>query len=224
MGLGALALVAAAVVTTDHLGTFEVRKLKTQISELKREKAEMVLYAQRLSAARRVAQVTVVEQYDSAAAGPVTVLHWQQISPSGLLGPREIIEVKGTQVYFEALVIKFEHELVGRATPEHETSLAMFRRAFGERQAPVTGHPLDQTAPIEVAGQSRPDALHDRLWKRFWRLVDDPMMAAEYGVRVAQCEAPSVVVKPGQIWEVSLDHAGGLNIRKLADRPATETD
>ena len=51
-------------------------------------------------------------------------------------------------------------------------------------------------------------------------------IAAKYGIRVAQCEAPSVPLAPGQTWEVTLDAAGGLNVRKIGgrtieQRPAT---
>ena len=53
--------------------------------------------------------------------------------------------------------------------------------------------------------------------------VDVDRLARQFGVRVAQAEAPSVRVKPGQVWEVTLDSAGGLNLKLLglrADEPA----
>jgi len=219
LGVGAVVVAAAAVVTTDRFNVFEVRRLKSQISDLERQKAEMLLYAQRLSASRRVAQVNVVEQHRDADGGFITVLRWQQIGQSGALGPPEIVEVKGGQVYFEAMVIKFEHDLIGQAAPGRETALAMFRRAFGDRQAPRTGQPLDQTAPLEGAVEPAPDSLQARLWKGFWALIEDSEMAAKYGVRVAQLEAPSAPVKVGQVWEVTLDATGGLNLRLIGQAP-----
>ena len=224
LGAGAIVVAAAAVFTTDHFNVFEVRRLKSQISQLQRQKAEMLLYAKRLSASRRVAQVNVVGQRRDPAGDPLTVLRWQQIGPSGALGPPEIIEVNGTQVYFEAMVIKFDYDLIGRAAPGKETTLAVFRRAFGERQAPWTGPSLDQTAPLEGAVAPAPDSLQAKLWKRFWELIDRPKLATEYGVRVAQCEAPSVPVRVGQVWEISLDAAGGLNIRKIGQQPAPQQE
>jgi len=63
------------------------------------------------------------------------------------------------------------------------------------------------------------DETHGELWKKFWRMADDPKLAAQYGVRIAQCEAPSVGVRPGQTWEVTLDAAGGMNLRKIRESP-----
>ncbi|MCG8404776.1 MAG: hypothetical protein MI923_06215 [Phycisphaerales bacterium] len=223
---GAFALVAAAVFTTDHFGAFEVRRLRSQINELEREKAEMALYVERLSDSRRVAQVDVVEQYQSDTGEPITLLRWQQIGPSGTLGVPENIEVKGAQVYFEAKVIKFKHSLIAQAAPDKDWSLFVFRRVFGEHQSPSTGYPLDRKAPIDVAGESEPDSTHARLWDRFLQLMENPVLASEYGVRTAQYEAASGVMRPGQIWEVSLDAAGGLNLRMIGvqSRPAANNE
>lgn len=281
--VGLVLLAGAAVVVTDQFSAFQIRKLKGQIEALEAEKAELALYAERLCASRRVAQLDVLEQ-SQGEDGPVTVMRWQQIALDGRLAAPEIVTIQGRQVYLEAMVVKFQHELIGRgADGERSASLALFRRAFGERQAPVTGHPLDQTAPGGYAGPAldaaaerlggtgdgrRADARrgeHDtdasrngsdagglarkgadaagsdvdpldalregaaahaaggasayeqKLWKRFLDLLDDTALAAEYGVRVAQFEAPSVLVRAGQTWEVTLDAAGGLNLRKLAD-------
>ncbi|GAF74957.1 unnamed protein product, partial [marine sediment metagenome] len=63
-------------------------------------------------------------------------------------------------------------------------------------------------------------AIHDELWQRFQDLMDDPALAAEYGVRVVQYEAPAVPLQPGQIWEVTLDAAGGLNLKKTGALPS----
>lgn len=215
LGVGTVVVAAAAIVTTDRFNVFEVRQLKSQITDLQRQKAEMLLYAQRLSASRRLAQINVIEQHRDEAGGLITVLRWQQIGRSGALGSPEIVEVKGGQVYFEAMVIKFEHDLIGRAAPGRETALALFRRAFGDRQAPNTGQPLDQTAPLEGAVEPSPDSLQARLWKSFGELIEDSEMAAKYGVRVAQFEAPSVPLRVGQVWEISLDATGGLNLRLI---------
>ena len=54
----------------------------------------------------------------------------------------------------------------------------------------------------------------------FEEFTEDEALAKEYGVRVAQYEAPSVNMKPGQVWEVSIDAAGGLNLKMLASEPS----
>jgi hypothetical protein len=51
-------------------------------------------------------------------------------------------------------------------------------------------------------------------------LVEEPSLAAKYGIRVAQIEAPAVPIRQGQLWEVTLDAAGGLNLKLV--RPGEE--
>ncbi|MBK8267778.1 MAG: hypothetical protein IPK83_05520 [Planctomycetes bacterium] len=220
-GFGAVALILASIVTTDYFSVFKIRELTARVQELENERTALILYAEQISAQRRVAQVNVVDQDLDAQKGPVTVLHWQQIRADGILGPREVVTVRGTQVYVEAMVVKFDYDLIGKAKKGDVTNLAMFRRAFGDGQSPSTGYPLDQTAPILRGEETEKTRVEAAMWKRFWDFVENPRLAKEYGIRVAQCEAPSVPMKKGQVWEVSLDAAGGLNIRKIGDTTAT---
>lgn len=191
--------------------------LSRRVAELEQERAELIEYARRLSASRRVAQVGIMEQFRDAEGRVATRLLWQEIDANGLIGRPVYLEVLGTQVYFEAFVIKFEHERVGEGDPERGASLALFRRVFGDLQTPESVPLFDSAAPGAMGASASPH--EQRLWRRFWEFVDDPALAEQYGIRVAQCEAPSVIVRTGQIWEVSLDAAGGLNVKKLFDAP-----
>lgn len=213
--IGGVGLVVGALATSLHFGGFELNRLKSRVEQLERERGELIDYAKRLSDSRRMAQVNVLDQYKDEAGRTISVLRWQQISPDGILGEPSTLEVYGSQIYFEALVIKFEHEHVGQGDPERQTSLALFRRVFGDMQEPDSGHTLDRDPPAVTTQSAAEESLHARLWRRFWDLIEDPSLAAAYGVRVAQIEAPAVPVKPGQICEISLDASGGLNIRKL---------
>lgn len=218
LAFGGMLLMFTTILVTEQFSVFKIRELNARISELEREKAEMLRYAQRITASRRVAQVNVVDQQAGDDGVTHSVLHWQQISPSGVLGPVEVLDLKGDQVYFEAMVVKFEYDLIGRETPGKSTNLALFRRAFGSDQAPSSGHPLDQTAP-SVEGGKRSENSADRFaWARFYDVVSHPELAKEFGIRIAQCEAPSVPVKKGQVWEVTLDAAGGLNLKYLGEQ------
>ncbi len=213
---GAVLLVAAAVFTAVQLGSHEVRELERQVGELEQKRQQLVDYAQRLAAARRVAQVDVIRQRTDDSGHTISTLLWQEIGPDGTLGKPAAVEAVGRLVYFEALVIKFAHNLVGEGDPERGTSLAMFRRIFGDRQAPESVSDLDRAARPPIVDPSQPVGIQQELWDQFWELVDDPALAQRYGVRVAQCEAPAVPLRSGELWEVSLDAAGGLNLRKLS--------
>ena len=214
--IGSLLLVAAAVFTAVKFGSYEVHQLREQVDQLEAERQRLVDYAVRLKASRRVAQVDVIRQRRDAAGNTVSTLLWQEIGADGTLGQPIALEAIGELVYFEALVIKFAHNYVEEGDPERGTSLAMFRRVFGDQQAPESVPELDRVARPPISALDNTSALQDELWARFWDMIEDEELAERYGVRVAQCEAPAVPLQAGQIWELALDTAGGLNLKKLS--------
>jgi hypothetical protein len=121
-------------------------------------------------------------------------------------------------IYFEGQVLKFAHPLVGKGDPERGASLVLFSRVFGDRQSPDSGPAVDRSARPLGPVPNDDETTQSRLWQRFREFVDNPKLAAQYGVRVAQTEAPAARMKPGQIWELELDAAGGLNLRKLSEQ------
>jgi hypothetical protein len=213
-------VIATATFTAVRFGSHEASRLRTEVNRLEQERQRLVEYAERLSASRRVAQVDVVRQRVNKRGETVSTLLWQEIGRDGRLGRPVAVEAVGELVYFESLVIKFEPHLIGEGDPQRGASLAMFRRIFGDCQAPESVPELDRSArpPLDETGQDSP--LHDELWNRFWEMVDDPRLAAQYGVRVAQCEAPAVPLRTGQVWELALDASGGLNLRRMGDGSA----
>ncbi len=188
----------------------EVRELQDRVQRLQEERSRLVEYAERLTASRRVAQVDVLDRRIDEKGRPITALRWQEIGEGGALATPQTIEVLGKSAYFEAQVIKFEFQRVREGDAVRGASLAVFRRIFGELEPPEDGDPLPPPSGVS------PD--HAAMWRRFWEIVNDPKLAAEYGIRVAQCEAPSVPLEPGQTWEVTLDAAGGLNVQKIAEK------
>lgn len=197
--------------------TLSSSKLAKEVDQLRHEREELLDYARRLSASRRVAQVNVLDQSFDEFGRPLTHLLWQEVGPDGLLAIPVNVEAVGTLVYFEAFVIKFEYEHVGEGDPDRGTSLALFRRIFGDQQVPERAPMLDRAGRLPAEAAQGPRRVEQQLWDRFWDLVDDPKLAAKYGVRVAQCEAPAVPLRPGQTWQVTLDAPGGLNLRKVLD-------
>lgn len=191
--------------------------LTTQVNGLQRERTQLLEHVKRLSASRRVAQVTVLEQIRNDSGQPRTRLLWQEIGRDGLISEPAEVEVVGTMVYFEAYVVKFDHGLVAGADADRGTSLAMFRRIFGDGQAPDTADSLNRVGAGWLTSPDDSSSGESALWSRFWELVESPVLAGEYGIRVAQCEAPAVRMKTGQVWEVTLDAPGGLNLKIVRD-------
>jgi len=204
-----LALGVSAIVFVS-LRDARVNELTDKVDRLEQERKQLVDYARRLTKKRRVAQVNVLDQSFSPE-GPVTsLLRWTEIHADGSIAEPIYREVVGDLVYFEAATLKFEHNLVGGDKTEQTASLALFRRIFGDRQ--VAAAVPDLHADSTREGIAKDDPSTDHYWKMFWRFMDDPQLAEQYGVRVAQVEAPAIAPKIGQVWEVSLDASGGLNL------------
>lgn len=219
--LGVLAGLVA--LQTSHLR--EKWQLEEQVDRLSQEKADLASFAERLQASRRVAQVDVVKQYPGPADSTVTVLLWQEIAEDGTLGRPLALEVQGEQIYFEGYVLKFDQSLLHAGAVENHkgASLVLFRRIFGNAQTPDSAREFDRLmGPPGLEGEG-PGGDERELWTRFWDLTRNPGLAKESRVRVAQCEAPSVRMRTGEVWQLNLDAAGGLNLKKVADRRAAET-
>lgn len=214
--IGTIVVSGFMIFVVVQFGWWQTRWLTARVNALEKERSQLISYVERLSSMRRVAQIEVLEQQSDAGGVVHTRLRWQELSADGLVGPPTEIDVFGSQIYVEALVLKFAYTRLSGDEPEKFASLALFRRIFGDQQAPQTGAELDRVArPVH---QDPADTKRtEKLWQRFWEFVDKPQTARDFGVRVAQVEAPAAPMRSGQVWEVSLETAGGLNLRKLAD-------
>ncbi len=209
---------ASAAFVAVRFGDWRVQQLESAVVKLEKEKADLRDFASRLSASRRVGQVNVLEQKIDNNNRVQTRLRWQEIGGGGVLDEPREIEAIGKQVYFEAYVLKFESSLVGIGDKERGESLALFRRIFGDGQAPATAAEFERANRPRTSTQPA-KSNDDALWGRFWEFTENPQLASTFGVRVAQIEAPAISVSPGDVLEVTLDAAGGLNIRKLRPEP-----
>jgi len=198
--------------------SWEVRRLQDEVHSLEREREQLVEYARGLVASRRVAQVDILEPTREPSGREMTNLLWQEIDSNGLLGAPLPLQVVGEQVYFEAAVLKFNQPDPGSSRGEPVVSLVLFRRVFGDGQPAGLSNSLNSESHRTLPSENWDRDAQDGLWSRFGELMEDPSLAEQYHVRVAQFEAPSVRVKPGQIWEVTLDAVGGLNLRLIGQR------
>lgn len=198
--------------------SWEVSRLAAQVEELQQQREQLVEYVRRLKASRRVAQADVLQQFPDENGRTMSVIRWSEIGLDGTLGEPQILEAVGRQVYFEAAVIKFDLDAVGKGDPERGVSLALFRRVFGEDQAAASVAEIDRATRAPSPDRGTTGEFERRMWSLFWRLMDEPRLAEQFGVRVAQYEAPGVILRSGQIWEVTLDAAGGLNLKLVAQR------
>jgi len=138
--------------------------------------------------------------------------------------PQDLMDVRRT---IRRILVKKQLQIVetswadaGAALPHEWVQTGDAGYAGPENDAPIRA--IGRAAALPLAVSDEPASLV--LWDRFWNLAEDPSEARQYGVRVAQCEAPGVAVEPGQVWEVTLDAAGGLNLKRLDVEPGHALD
>lgn len=134
---------------------------------------------------------------------------------------RKAMTLPGEEIYVDALVVEFQRAWVEQGDALRGKSLLFFRRAFGDRQRPVDGVPLYRESatrsgsddiPDGLAVDAEPTAFERGIWTRFWTYANDPALAAQAGVRVAQGEAVHTRAVQGQVYEVTLSASHGLSL------------
>lgn len=206
-------------------GQFTERQaiIAAQAREL-REKERVIA---RLTASSRVAQAMVTKRWKDDDGVVWSQVRFVELGPDGKPLYTKNVVVKGETVYFDARVLKFDQGLIGEGDGMKGKSLVLFRRLFGEHQNPADGEPLDEGqadgVPRAYRTAEQVSDVEVAMWKEFWTYARDPEAAKAAGVRVAQGEAPYLPMEENTIYDLTVDHAGGLNI-KASPVPAVMID
>lgn len=200
-----------------------ITELEGTVTRLEGEIAKREVQLKYLRQRRRVARVDQVVQTPEpeSQGGAITSFRFQETDEAGKpLGAPQSFSIRGDIAYFEALVVKFDDEFVERNDLLKGSSLLLFRRIFGEHQAPADGFPLDavgQRPPGYEGDDAAGGAFYADLWSRFWEYSLDPEVARQAGVRAMHGEAPFVKLAPGKAYEIDLRSSEGLVIRVVDD-------
>ena len=221
-------LISLAVVTAASTGVFylihprEVDRLREENLQLDRERRELVRVVERLIDEDRVAEVHVIDQVrvgemlnGRPATRPLTTIEFIELDREEHPLPSRRFVLEDEVIYFDALVVKFEHEAVAADDELRGKSLMLFRRIFGEHQNPADGYLIDPQGdvPDVYRVEPEPTEFEKNLWAGFWNYVTDPELAARDGVRIAQGEAVYAPMARGEIWTLSIQKTGDLNIK-----------
>jgi hypothetical protein len=192
----------------------QVQALQEERRKLIEQRRRLEEYVARLTEHRRVAQVLVTGQQPDAAGRLTTTLTFQEVDEKERSITSQTFTVPSDFVYFDALVIRFDPELIAEDDLKRGHSLALFRRVFGESQPPEEGHPIDPpgAVPARFRGHTQPSELEQELWRNFWLYVREPEQASKMGIRVAQCEAVGAPMRTGDFWILELERDGGLTL------------
>lgn len=198
-----------------------LQRLRIEELEKHQEQLEHQIYF--LKERQRVAQIEVLEQFHDpeSKSGKRTKLRFWEIGEDGeAVGEQHEITVDGDVVYVDAQVIKFDPEFLEENNLEQGSSLLMFRRLFGEYQAPSDGYALDQVNRVPPAfsiedsrGNLSGEDFHAELWRNFWQYANRPEVMRRMGVHAMHGEAPYIQLAPAGRYQIQLRTTDGLTIR-----------
>lgn len=193
-----------------------IAKLGVEIEERDARIRELESALRLLKVDHRVARLEVLAQETGADGVARTRVRFTELREDGApLAPSVECEVRGTRVYVEALVIRFDDTYVERGDALRGTSVCLFQRLFGDQQEPAQGSTIDVRGqmPRAYGDEEGPDPFFQDLWKNFWDYANDPRAAEKKGVRALQGEAPSIEARVGKSYRIELRASGGLTLK-----------
>lgn len=167
---------------------------------------------------QRLARLDVIDKQEpeEGEEGPVmTTVRFSELTPDGdPIGEPKEFTVEGDIIYLDNWVVKFEDRFVEESHLQRGTSLALFRRIFGEHQNPVDGYPLDAVGGMPQAYRrgGEPSDFEREIWSQFWTIANDSEKARELGIRAAHGEAVSIRAEEGRSYRIVLRASDGLSI------------
>ena len=221
-------MMGLAVVAVSGVGTYwllapqEAERLRLENEQLAQERMELQQVVERLVVEHRVAEVHVIDQIRKGewlngreADRTLTTIEFIELDRQGHPLPSRRFVLEDEVIFFDGLVIKFDHEHVATGDALRGRNLVLFRRIFGEHQQPAEGYWIDPKGDVPNIYRVNPEpgTLERKLWSRFWDYATNPDLAAKQGVRVAQGEAVYAPMRRGQIWSLTLENTGGLNLK-----------
>jgi hypothetical protein len=207
------------VVVLMGVGLYSAYYLNRIYREKELEIQRLNEVVERLGAETRMAQVVVKDQSVDPKTGTLeTTIKFMEIGRNGEPLPPRDFTVEGDVIYFDALVIKFNRDYIERGEALRGKNICLFRRIFGEHQSPEDGFLVDNSRPEKKVPDiyrvdSEPSAFEVDLWTDFWRYAENPKEAQRRGVRVIQGEAVYTRFLPQNLYTLTLEHSGGINIR-----------
>lgn len=179
---------------------------------------------ERLNRSSRLAHITVTDQ-QVAPSGEVvqTELLFIELDDDGGELARQAFTLPGDVLFVDAWTVKFHQDDIADGHPLRGQTLVLLRRIYSDRMPPIDGYPIDVPGGVPPGYASGERAeFEQRVWEHFWKLATDADAAAAMGVRIAQGEAVYKPVRPGRVYELIVDSAGGMSLAPLPE--AAEVD
>jgi hypothetical protein len=188
---------------------------KRDVETQRKRAEEFKLFADRLKATHRVAEVIVRDPAYSSGGLVGEWLVFTELDENGNeLNSREYW-IEGKQAHIDAEVIKFDKSKVEQGDLLKGQSLVLFRSLYDSKTSPDRAKEIDKEGEIPPIYRTHTGAASDfekDLWAKFWDLANDPEYRKSKDVSNAQGESVWRDFEFGYKYKITVDAAGGLNI------------
>lgn len=200
-----------AVVLAVSLIFFTYRKVSKYFDENKVLK-EVI---SRLEADSRIAEVLVTQvRYDEQSGGNFTTIKFLEYDAKARPMEPKYFTFPGNIIQFQSLVIRFDDFYVRKKDELKGKSAYLFWKAFmldgrNTKEFEIT---KVNRIPAGYKVENSNNSFEMKLWEKFWEYALNPDKAKKMGIKNAQIEAPGTMFIPGTIYQIKIEHDGGIRI------------
>jgi len=174
---------------------------------------------ERLEADTRIAEVLVTQsKFDETTGKVLTTIKFLEYDVLGRPLKPKYFTFAGNIIQFQSLVIRFSDMKVRMADKLKGRSAYLFWKVFmldGNNTREYTITPIDTTPEgYKILGEK--SEFESRLWKKFWKYALDPKARGKMDVKNAQIEAPGTMFLPGYLYNIKIEHDGGMRIDSVS--------
>jgi hypothetical protein len=208
-------LVALGVLVGAGLWYYQHSAREREIRRLEQEKRQLEQIIDRITTERRLAEVLVTDTKVVSGVRETRLLFVEYArDQKTALVPREFT-IRGEMAHVDAMVVKFERGLVFAGDKLKGSSIALFTKIYGDKEAPEQGAVIDSpgSVPAVYAGADPAAAEFEKtLWTNFWRLAEEEAFRVQHGVRLAHGQGVWWPPKPGFLYTLTIEADGGINL------------
>ncbi len=201
-----------ALVTAAILG-ISVYFSSSSIHELLTENRQLSQAITNLTAEEQIGYATLQSQSKDALGQTLSEVRFVQTAAGN---PKQIVSeqlftVAGDVIHFDALIVKFTNQSVQDGKTR---ALYLWRRIYGEWDAPASGEPIEQTgqAPERYYAITKSLRIKDRavFWDAIWDLANDPTRLSEYGITAVYGSPIYMQMRLGKAYLFKISPSGQI--------------
>jgi hypothetical protein len=170
---------------------------------------------ERLTADTRVAEAVVSNvRTDPISGRTYTTVLFREFDTRNAALEQKTFTFSNNIIHFQALVIRFNDNLIKKGDKLKGKSAYIFMKAFSltDNGAEVFDINKINEVPSGYYISHKISLFERQLWKKFWSYALDSDNAQRHGIKNAQIEAPGTKFYPGILYILKIEHDGGLRI------------